>query len=65
MSAQRENIHEIQYAVSRFYFKREIKEVVDDKMNYLQAAWMISAAFSRNPVVPTVEPVAPAIKKEI
>lgn len=30
---------------------------------YLQAVCIISAAFSRNSMLPTVEPVAPAIKK--
>ncbi|KAM0006782.1 hypothetical protein Hdeb2414_s0162g00818951 [Helianthus debilis subsp. tardiflorus] len=28
-----------------------------------QATWIILAAFSRNPVLPTIEPVAPAFKK--
>ena len=31
---------------------------------YLQAACIISAAFSRNAMLPTLDPVAPAIKKD-
>lgn len=42
--------------------KRQRRNKKNGKQNYyLEATWMILAAFSRNPVPPTHDPVAPAI----
>lgn len=49
------------------YKKTEDKEnetqLMENKFIYLEATWMILAVFSRNSLLPTLDPVAPAIRK--